>query len=132
MKRTIILAMAAVAALTGGLVTTASAENAADDKPVVSADKAKEFAEDGPEIGGFDQVEGPPVTVAPQANGRAVATCPAGRVPSGGGGKTSAFRIFFTDSFQEGGTWVVRGTNTNPAGGASETIRAVAICTAPR
>ncbi|MEU1816254.1 hypothetical protein ABZ543_13800 [Streptomyces roseifaciens] len=132
MKRTIILAMAAVAALTGGLVTTASAENAADDKPVTAADKAKEFAEDGPEIGGFDQVEGTAVNVAPQANGRAVATCPAGRVPSGGGGRTSAFRVLFTDSFQEGNSWVIRGTNINPAGGATESIRAVAICTAPR
>ncbi|MEH6378023.1 hypothetical protein V7793_27340 [Streptomyces sp. KLMMK] len=132
MKRTIILAMAAVAALTGGLVTTASAENAADDKPVAAADKAKEFAEDGPEIGGFDQVEGTALNVAPQANGRTFVACPAGRVPSGGGGKTSGIHIFFTDSFQEGNGWVIRGTNTNPVGGATESIRAVAICTAPR
>ncbi|QLE74679.1 hypothetical protein FGW37_26595 [Streptomyces rectiverticillatus] len=132
MKRTIILAMAAVAALTGGLVTTASAEDAADDKPVVAADKAQEFAEDGPEVGGFDQVEGLTVNVPPQGNGRAFVACPDGRVPSGGGGKTSGFRILFTDSFQEGNGWVIRGTNINPAGGATETIRAVAICTAPR
>ncbi|MGK5731549.1 hypothetical protein [Streptomyces sp. URMC 124] len=132
MKRTMILAMAAVAALTGGVVTTATAENAPGDKPTAAADKAREFAEDGPEVGGFDPVEGPAVTVAPQGNGRAFVSCPAGRVPSGGGGKTNAFRIFFTDSFQEGSGWVVRGTNTNPVGGASETIRAVVTCTTPR
>jgi hypothetical protein len=65
------------------------------------------------------------VSVAPGANGIASVACPAGTVVTGGGGQTSAFRIFFTDSYRSGNSWIVRGTNT---GTATESIRAVAVC----
>lgn len=65
------------------------------------------------------------VPVAPGQNGIASVTCPAGTILTGGGGQTSAFRIFFTDSFRSGNTWTIRGTNT---GTATEQLRAVAVC----
>jgi hypothetical protein len=70
-------------------------------------------------------VVGPFVSVAPGGNGIASVACPAGTRVTGGGGQTSAFRIFFTDSYQSANSWVVRGTNT---GTATESIRATATC----
>jgi hypothetical protein len=70
-------------------------------------------------------VTGAFVSVPPGGNGIASVACPAGKILTGGGGQTSGFRIFFTDSFQSGATWVIRGTNTSTA---AESIRAVAIC----
>ena len=72
------------------------------------------------------QISGTSVSVQPGGNGLATVTCPAGTVVTGGGGQTSAFRIFFTDSYRSGNGWVVRGTNTNPS--LSESISAVAVC----
>ncbi|MEI5103481.1 hypothetical protein RB200_39425 [Streptomyces sp. PmtG] len=71
-------------------------------------------------------VLGSPVNVAANG-GRGLATvaCPAGTAPTGGGGQTSAFEIFFTDSFASGNTWVIRGTNT---GSTVQTLRAFAVC----
>jgi hypothetical protein len=74
------------------------------------------------------QFFGPFVTVPPGGNVVASVACPAGQVPTGGGGTTSAFKIFFTDSFASGGSWIVRGTNTNTV---NESIRAFVICTTP-
>ncbi|MFE7594878.1 hypothetical protein ACFU6K_36290 [Kitasatospora sp. NPDC057512] len=74
-----------------------------------------------------DQVVGDWIDVDPGANGVAVVSCPSGEVPTGGGGQTSAYRIFFTDSYPTDNSWVVRGTNT---GTATESIRATAVCTA--
>ncbi|MFB6893003.1 hypothetical protein ACFCX4_27250 [Kitasatospora sp. NPDC056327] len=79
-------------------------------------------------LAAHDQVAGDWVDVAPGANGVAFVACPSGEVPTGGGGQTSAFRIFFTDSYPSGGYWVVRGTNT---GNSTESIRATAVCTTP-
>jgi hypothetical protein len=66
------------------------------------------------------------INVPPGANGLVTATCPSSKIVTGGGGQTSAFRIFFTDSFQNGvRAWSIRGTNT---GGSTEQLRANAIC----
>jgi hypothetical protein len=71
------------------------------------------------------RITGAFVNVAPGANGIASVSCPAGTVVTGGGGVTSAFRIFFTDSFRSGNGWTIRGTNT---GTNTESIAAVAVC----
>lgn len=71
-------------------------------------------------------IAGASVSVPPGGNGFASVDCPAGTVVTGGGGQTSAFKIFFTDSFQSGNSWVVRGTNTNTT--SNESLTAVAVC----
>ncbi|GAA0445160.1 hypothetical protein ACFQ2B_01220 [Streptomyces stramineus] len=121
MKRTALLAMAALVVLaSGGSSATAHGD------PGTATVRPKEHApRAGLDVGGFDQVFGDAVEVAPGANGRATAVCPPGRVPVGGGGETSAFRIFVTDSFAQGASWVARGTNT---GDAAESMRAFAMC----
>lgn len=70
-------------------------------------------------------VVGTAVSVAAGANGIASVTCPAGTLVTGGGGQTSAFKIFFTDSYRSGNGWVIRGTNTNTV---AESIYPVAVC----
>ncbi|MFE4517104.1 hypothetical protein ACFRMQ_23250 [Kitasatospora sp. NPDC056783] len=116
-------------------VLAASTAAVADNKPatrptakpavVVPGDPAAA----GPSLlAAHDQVFGDFVDVAPGANGFATVACPSGEVPTGGGGQTSAFRIFFTDSYPSGSVWVVRGTNTNTV---TESIRATAVCTTP-
>ena len=72
-------------------------------------------------------VTGAFVPVPPGQNRAATVTCPAGTVVTGGGGQTSAFQTFFTDSFRSGNGWTVRGTNTATA---IQQLRAVAVCAA--
>jgi hypothetical protein len=74
---------------------------------------------------GRAQVVGASVAVAPGGHGLASVTCPAGKIISGGGGQTSGFDIFFTDSFASGNGWTIRGTNT---GTTTQNLSAVAIC----
>ncbi|MFJ6385059.1 hypothetical protein ACIQI7_34280 [Kitasatospora sp. NPDC092039] len=134
MARTKPLVLTALAAVAVLAASTAAA--VADDKPAGKpADKpAVVVPEDQPPIdpslsAAHTPVSGTPVSVAAGANGIATVTCPSGQVPTGGGGQTSAFRIFFTDSYPSfGNSWVVRGTNT---GTATETISATAVCTTP-
>ncbi|MER7706674.1 hypothetical protein ABTX81_27725 [Kitasatospora sp. NPDC097605] len=117
-------------------VLSASTAAAADDRPADKPASVKpaftapqaQAAADPALLAAHDQVVGDWVDVAPGGNGLAYVACPAGEVPTGGGGQTSAFRIFFTDSYPSGGYWVVRGTNT---GTATESIRATAVCTTP-
>ncbi|WDZ82418.1 hypothetical protein [Micromonospora cathayae] len=73
----------------------------------------------------LSQTTGTPVSVAPGGNGIATATCPAGTIVTGGGGRTSAFDIFFTDSFASGNGWTIRGSNR---GSTTQSLTAVAIC----
>ncbi|MEU3567595.1 hypothetical protein AB0E96_04060 [Kitasatospora sp. NPDC036755] len=129
MARTKPLALTALVAVT---VLAASAAAAfADGKPggkpsiTVPHDQA---AANPSMLAAHDQVFGDFVDVAPGANGYATVSCPSGEVPTGGGGQTSAFRIFVTDSYPSGSSWVVRGTNT---GTATESILATAVCTTP-
>ncbi|MER5355628.1 hypothetical protein ABT093_35545 [Kitasatospora sp. NPDC002551] len=116
-------------------VLTASTAAAADDRPADKPASVKpvvvpkgQAAADSSLLAAHDQVVGDWVDVEPGQNGIAVVACPAGEVPTGGGGQTSAFAIFFTDSYPSGEFWVVRGTNT---GGGTESIRATAVCTTP-
>jgi hypothetical protein len=67
---------------------------------------------------------GTPVDVPPGGHGIATVTCT--RKVTGGGGSTSAFDIFFTDSFpSDAKTWTVRGTNT---GVDTQQLTAWAVC----
>jgi hypothetical protein len=70
-------------------------------------------------------VIGPAVVVGPGGHGLASATCPAGKIVSGGGGQTSAFDIEFTDSYPSGNGWVIRGTNH---GSTNQSLWANAVC----
>jgi len=74
---------------------------------------------------GIDSIiSGPAVEILPGQNGIASVTC-ATRA-TGGGGTTSAFDIFFTDSFPSSNkVWTVRGTNT---GTTAQTLQAWAVC----
>ncbi|GAA1392993.1 hypothetical protein GCM10009639_25440 [Kitasatospora putterlickiae] len=132
MSRTKPLVLTALAVLG---VLAASTAAAADDRPADKPASVKPVATpsdpavaDASLLAAHDQVTGDWVEVAPGANGIALVACPAGEVPTGGGGQTSAFRIFFTDSYASGEYWVVRGTNT---GTSAESIRATAVCTTP-
>ena len=58
----------------------------------------------------MSQRTGTSVSVSAGANGVATVTCPSGTIVTGGGGQTSAFDIFFTDSFASGNGWAVRGS----------------------
>ncbi|QLE70940.1 hypothetical protein FGW37_04365 [Streptomyces rectiverticillatus] len=121
--RTVILALAAVVVLAGGMASATAHGDPGAPSPKESPARA------GMDVGGFEQVFGDAVEVAPGANGRATAVCPTGRVPVGGGGETSAFRIALTDTFGQGAVWIARGTNN---GSAPESMRAFVVCTAPR
>ncbi|GII94407.1 hypothetical protein [Sinosporangium siamense] len=110
-------ALAAAAVLIGGPAAAAAADDG-DDRPAAAGAALR--APHPIFFGTF-------VTVPPNQNLTASVSCPAGQVPTGGGGTTSAFRIFFTDSFASGNTWSIRGTNTNTV---NESIRAFVVCTA--
>lgn len=129
MARTTTLALTALAAagvLIGGTMT-ALAEDGSGGKKADVAASAKAAASPAL-LAAHPQFFGSFVTVPPGGNVAASVACPAGQVPTGGGGATSAFKIFFTDSFASGGTWFVRGTNTNTV---NESIRAFVVCTTP-
>ncbi|MET8544743.1 hypothetical protein ABZW03_29480 [Kitasatospora sp. NPDC004799] len=133
MARTKPLVLTAVAAV--AVLAASTAVAVADDKPA-SKPAAKpsvtvpndQAAADPSLLAAHNQIFGSWVDVAPGGNGIASVTCPSGQVPTGGGGQTSAFRIFFTDSYPSGSSWVTRGTNT---GTGTESIRAVVVCTTP-
>ncbi|MBB5122453.1 hypothetical protein [Streptomyces eurocidicus] len=126
-RRTPILAMTALAALAIG-TATATAEDGPKNKPGIVAPSQQKAEKDADSLAAHNQFFGDFVTVEPNTNRAATVTCPAGQVPTGGGGTTSAIRVFFTDSFASGRSWVIRGTNTNSV---NESIRAFVICTTP-
>ena len=65
-----------------------------------------------------------PVSVPPGGHGFAIVDCP--RKVMGGGGRTSEFDIYFTDSYPgDSNTWFVRGTNL---GSTTQTLTAWAVC----
>ncbi|MEU1288218.1 hypothetical protein [Kitasatospora sp. NPDC005856] len=119
-------------ALTAVTVLAASAAVAfADDKPAVKPSVVvahDEAVADPSMLAAHTPVFGDPVDVPAGGHGLATATCPSGQVPTGGGGQTSAFDIFFTDSYPSGSSWVIRGTNT---GTVNQSISANAVCTTP-
>jgi hypothetical protein len=74
----------------------------------------------------FTTVVGNPTSIGPGSWGAASVSCPASHPQiSGGGGSTSAFDIFFTDSRPSGQGWFVGGKNT---GGSTQTLTAWAVC----
>lgn len=132
MTRTTSLALTALTALaTAGVLVSSATTATADDgpalKPGILAPKVQTPATASP-LAAHQQIFGSFVTVPPGGNLPASATCPAGQVPTGGGGTTSAYKIFFTDSYASGTSWYVRGTNTNTV---NESISAFAVCTTP-
>ncbi|WP_172383084.1 hypothetical protein [Streptomyces sp. MNP-20] len=70
-------------------------------------------------------VTGNRVTLNPGQNLTSYATCPQGTAPTGGGGTTSSYDIFFTDSYASGSAWILRGTNK---GSAPQDLTAFALC----
>ncbi|MFS8197757.1 hypothetical protein ACLVWQ_03625 [Streptomyces sp. CWNU-52B] len=125
---TLALGVLVAAGVLVGSPTAAFADGVDGERPDVAAPKKPPAAEAAPQAA-HNQYFGPFVTVQPGQNGLATVSCPSGLVPTGGGGASSAYRIFFTDSFvSNGNTWVVRGTNT---GTTAESIQAFVICTKP-
>ncbi|MGA4843948.1 hypothetical protein [Streptomyces sp. G45] len=114
------LATAVIAAV--GCATAASAtsgsDSAAAPKPQPRIVKARVAQAGTP-------VSGNPVTVNPGQNGLSVATCPSGKAPTGGGGNTSGYDIFFTDSYASGSSWIIRGTNK---GTTAQNLTAFVLC----
>lgn len=71
-------------------------------------------------------VYGTSVTIqANRDHGIAFAECPPGTTVASGGGATSGYDIFFTDSYASGNAWYIRGTNT---GSGSQSLTAFALC----
>jgi hypothetical protein len=106
-----------VALVVGGALLVGGSATASTAAPSQAAAPSKGAAQ--------SRVAGGFVAVGRGLNGIASVQCPAGTVVTGGGGQTSAFRIFFTDSYRSGNGWVIRGSNM---GTATESIRAVAVC----
>ncbi|SDI42075.1 hypothetical protein SAMN05421505_15017 [Sinosporangium album] len=125
MARTTSLVLSALAA--GAVLVGGTGTAVADEKPGIVAAEKPAAGYTAP-LAPHPQFFGPFVTVPPGQNLPATAACPSGQVPTGGGGTTTAFRIFFTDSLATGNVWVVRGTNTNTV---NESIRAFVVCTTP-
>lgn len=69
-------------------------------------------------------VFGDPVSAPPGAHAVALAYCPAGTAPTGGGG-ASGYDIYFTDSYAYGNGWVIRGANTT---NEAHDLRAFVLC----
>ncbi|GAA0593590.1 hypothetical protein [Streptomyces crystallinus] len=112
--------VAAIVAVVG-LATAASAASESGSgtpKPAPRAVKASAAQAGAP-------VFGTSVSVGGGSNGSAYVYCPAGTAPTGGGGQTSGWDIFLTDSYASGDGWVVRGRNT---GAAAQSLTAFVLC----
>ncbi|GAB7188786.1 hypothetical protein ATKI12_8617 [Kitasatospora sp. Ki12] len=132
MKPLVLTALAAATVLAGS-TATAVADNkpAPDDKPVAKPTVTMPndpTAANPSLLAAHTQVFGSWNVVPPGQSASAAVSCPSGQVPTGGGGQTSAYKIFFTDSYPSGSYWLIRGTNTNTV---EESIRATAVCTTP-
>ncbi|MER7585542.1 hypothetical protein [Kitasatospora sp. NPDC097691] len=123
------LALTALAVV--GLLAGSAASAVADDKPAMKPAvtvPGNPAATDASMLAAHAQLFGDWVVVHPGGNDVAVVLCPSGQVPTGGGGQTSAYKTFITDSYASGSAWIVRGTNTNTV---DESIRATVVCTTP-
>ncbi|MEU7924210.1 hypothetical protein [Micromonospora sp. NPDC049801] len=117
-KKKLFISSAAALSVSGLLlIVPLSGANAADTSPAASKKPSGMTA--------LSQTTGTPVTVVAGANNISFATCPAGTIVTGGGGQTSAFDIFLTDSFASGNGWAVRGSNR---GTTAQTLTAVVTC----
>ncbi|SHN12629.1 hypothetical protein [Actinacidiphila paucisporea] len=122
-RRSPVLRTAALAGALAALVATAGVTTAASAAPAGGATKhAPKAAQPLHAIA--PTLLGGPVSVPPGGHGSAFVVCP-GVLPSGGGGKTSGYDMFFTDSYADGLIWYVRATNT---GTTTQTLTAFAVC----
>ncbi|MFI1170452.1 hypothetical protein [Streptomyces melanogenes] len=112
--------IAAAVIATVGIATAASASSdSGSPKPPPKPVKAAAAQAGTPVYGASVTVQGN------RDHGIAYAECPAGTAPTGGGGVTSGYDIFFTDSYASGNAWYIRGTNT---GSGSQSLTAFALC----
>jgi len=118
MKKTKLYVAGAAALVVSGVLLIA---------PLSGASAATPAAKPQPQLQAAPrtQVSGTAVSVAPNTNGIASVSCPAGTIVTGGGGQTSGIDIFFTDSFASGNGWTIRGTNK---GTFAQSLTPIAIC----
>ncbi|GAB2906924.1 hypothetical protein [Streptomyces mayteni] len=120
MRRGRILALTTIAVLAAGMTTAGATVDHGG-----TADAAKPEAAP---LAAHGQYIGPPESITPGSFSFAYATCPAGQVPTGGGGGTSNVHIYLTDSHPTPNGWVVGGVNT---GSLNESLTAHVVCTVP-
>ncbi|MEU5402091.1 hypothetical protein ABZ348_22665 [Streptomyces sp. NPDC005963] len=128
MDRSLVVTMAAMTALTGGMALAAVQTDG-------STDPAKTRTTDG--TAAPLRVSTPPlrlfgdaVVLEPGQSGSAHVSCPTGQVPSGGGVSNGNTFVHLTDGFATGPLWVARAKNTDRA--APHPLRAFVICTTAR
>ncbi|MGW6455550.1 hypothetical protein ACWF94_06400 [Streptomyces sp. NPDC055078] len=120
MKRFRILALVALALAAAGMTTVAVAQSDnGTQSPARSGTGAR---------APFNQVQGSLVSVLPNTiHGQGV-PCPAGTVPTGGGGFSPNDFLVMTESFPRGNEWVVTYRNI---GGQSANFRPYVVCSTP-
>lgn len=112
MKRFRIPALVALALAAAGVTTVAVAQNESDTRARAP----------------FTQVQGGLVSVLPNTiHGQGVA-CPAGTVPTGGGGFSPNDFLVMTESFPDGDEWIVTYRNI---GGQPANFRPYVVCSTP-
>lgn len=121
------LALAAVTAivLLGGGAISANASDAGGDppKPALPADHGVVAP-----LGAHPQFRGDNISIPAGGFGFAHVNCPAGMVPTGGGGQTGSTLTFITDSLPSSSGWTV-GVKNNDTG-QSHAASAWVVCTA--
>jgi hypothetical protein len=117
-------AIAAIVLLAGGM-TSANALDARDGppKPAFPADTGVAAP-----LSAHQQFQGSQVSIPAGGFGFAHVDCPAGMVPTGGGGQTTSTLAFITDSVPTSGGWSVGVKNTD---NVSARVSAWVICTVP-
>lgn len=128
MDRSLVVTMAAMTALTGGMALAAVQSDG-------SPDPAKNRTADSGTaslrvLAPTHRLFGDAVLLGPGQSGSAHVSCPTGQVPSGGGVSNGNTFVHLTDGFATGPLWVARGKNTDRAD--PHPLRAFVICTESR
>ncbi|MET8750344.1 hypothetical protein ACFXPI_17920 [Streptomyces sp. NPDC059104] len=123
--RPVALAVVATAVLLVTGVTTSTAGASSDDPPKPARPAAPGVAAP---LSQHFPISGPTVTIPAGGFAFAMANCPSGLVPTGGGGRTSSTSTFLTDSAPTATGWEIGVRNTS-TGEAS--AYAYVVCTAP-
>ncbi|MGW5677770.1 hypothetical protein ACWEV4_22230 [Streptomyces sp. NPDC003860] len=119
-KRFRIPALVALALAAAGMTTVAVAQNDSDTKSPTHTGAAARAP--------VTQVQGGLVSVLPNTiHGQGV-PCPAGTVPTGGGGFSPNDFLVMTESFPRGDEWVVAYRNI---GGQAANFRPYVVCSTP-
>ncbi|MCX4808458.1 hypothetical protein ACFWWM_23435 [Streptomyces sp. NPDC058682] len=121
--RPLTVAVVSALALLAGGVISANAMDARDDppKPPLPADSGVVAP-----LSAHPQYQGEQVSIPAGGFGFAHVACPAGTVPTGGGGQTTSTLTFITDSLPNSGGWSVGVKNTADV---SNRASAWVICT---